>query len=139
MFKWFLLVALVLSFASARAQEISKELGKLDPNTATSVLDEMGKKHYDQLVKEHEAQLAELAKAGVIIIKADTLINADKPVKIAFNWPVSYGQKLSDKSNLKRPPLTMTLNPAKDPGGKDAVQKWQISYKDGTAKTVADK
>lgn len=125
--------------ASVHGQEVSKELAKLDPYTATGTLNELGRKHYDQLVKEHETRLAELAKAGILIVRSDTSINADKPVKIAFGWPISYGQKLSDKSNLKRDPNVMILYPAKDPAGKDATQKWQISYKDGTAKAVESK
>jgi hypothetical protein len=125
--------------ASIYGQEVSKELNKLDPFTSTATLDELGKKHYDQLVKEHEAKLSELAKGGVLIIRADTLITADKPVKIAFGWPVSNGQKLSDKSNLKREPNVITLNPAKNPDGKDASQKWQITFKDGTAKAIENK
>jgi hypothetical protein len=130
---------LLLFTVSVYGQEVSKELFKLDPFTATAALDELGKKHYDQLVKEHEAKLSEFAKAGVLIIRADTVINAEKPVKIAFAWPVSYGQKLSDKSNVKRDPNIITLNPAKDPAGKDAVQKWQVTYKDGTAKAIESK
>ncbi len=134
----FFLFTLIL-VTSARAQEVSKELGKLDPFTSTAVLNDLGKKHADQLVKEHEIRLAELAKTGVVIVRSDTSINADKPVKIAFGWPVSYGQKLSDKSNLKRDPNVMILYPAKDAAGKDATQRWQITYRDGTAKAIESK
>ena len=129
----FFLIAFV---TSVQAQEISKELAKLDPWTSTAALDDLARKHSDQLAKEHEAKLAELAKSGVIIVKEDMVINADKPMKFAFGWAVSYGQKLSDKSNLKRDPSIFVLYPAKDAAGKDATQKWQITYKDGTVKAL---
>ena len=109
MFKLSFFLISLMVITSLRAQEVSKELGKLDPYTSTAVLNELGKKHYDQLAKEHEAKLAELAKAGVLIIRADTAISADKPTRIAFGWPISYGQKLSDKSNIKRDPNVLTL------------------------------
>lgn len=118
------------------AQEISKELAKLDPFTASAALDNLGKTHYDQLIKEHEAKLADLAKGGVTIIKADVVLSVDKPAKIAFAWPVSAGQKLIDKSNIKRDPYVMTLYPAKDSANKDIAQKWQISYADGSVKAI---
>ena len=118
------------------AQDISKDLAKLDPFTATATLDNLGKTHYDQLVKEHEAKLAELAKTDVVIIKADVVMSVEKPVKIAFAWPVSYGQKLSDKSNVKRDPYIMTLYPGKDAANKDVAQKWQITYADGSVKAI---
>lgn len=121
---------------SIAAQEISKDLVKLDTYTASAILDNLGKTHYDQLVKEHEAKLAELAKSGITIIKADIILSVEKPVKIAFAWPVSLGQKLSDKSNVKRDPYVMTLYPAKDSANKDIAQKWQISYADGSVKAI---
>lgn len=126
---------LALTF-SVKAQEVSKELVKLDPLAPSATLESFAKTHYDQLVKEHEAKLAELAKSGVFIVKSDTVLSVDKPLKIAFAWPVSYGQNITDKSNVKRDPYTMTLYPAKDSANKDAVQKWQISFKDGTVKTI---
>ncbi len=125
----------LLSFP-VRAQEISKELVKLDPFTASATLDNLGKTHYEQLVKEHEAKLAEMAKAGVVIVRSDTALSVDKPTKIAFAWPVSNGQKLSDKSNIKRDPYTLTLSPAKDSANKDVAQKWQVSFKDGSVKAI---
>ena len=121
---------------SVTAQEISKDLAKLDPYTASATLDNMGKTHYEQLVKDHETKLAELTKAGVVIIKADVVLTVEKPVKIAFAWPVSNGQKLSDKSNLIREPYVMTLYPAKDTANKDIAQKWQITYADGSVKAI---
>lgn len=136
--KSFCIFAAGLFFMSTAvtAQEISKELAKLDPFTASATLDNMGKTHYEQLVKDHETKLAELAKAGVVIIKADAVMPVDKPVKIAFAWPVSNGQKLSDKSNVAREPYVMTLYPAKDTANKDVAQKWQITYADGTVKAI---
>lgn len=127
---------ILLMTQTMTAQEISKDLAKLDPFTATETLDNFGKTHHDQLVKEHEAVLAELAKSGVVIITADMVLTVDKPAKIAFAWPVSSGQKLSDKSNVKRDPYIMTLFPAKDPSNKDIAQKWQISYNDGSVKAI---
>lgn len=121
---------------SISAQEISKDLAKLDPFTASATLDNLGKTHYEQLVKEHDAKLAELTKAGVVIIKADIVLTVDKPTKIAFAWPVSSGQKLSDKSNIKREPYVITLYPAKDGTNKDLAQKWQVSYNDGSVKAI---
>ncbi|MBL7995386.1 hypothetical protein JNM05_08440 [bacterium] len=118
------------------AQDISKDLAKLDPFTASATLDNLGKTHYGQLVKEHEVKLAELAKTDVVIIKADVVLSVEKPVKIAFAWPVSYGQKLADKSNIKRDPYIMTLYPGKDSANKDVAQKWQISYVDGSVKAI---
>lgn len=136
--KSFCVFAAGLFFMSAAvtAQEISKDLAKLDPYTASATLDNLGKTHYEQLVKDHETKLAELAKAGVVIIKADAVMSVDKPVKIAFAWPVSNGQKLSDKSNVAREPYVMTLYPAKNTANKDVPQKWQITFADGTVKAI---
>ena len=136
--KSFCILAAGLFFVNVAvtAQEISKDLAKLDPYTASATLDNLGKTHYEQLVKDHETKLAELAKAGVVIIKADVVMSVDKPVKIAFAWPVSNGQKLSDKSNVAREPYVMTLYPAKDTANKDVPQKWQITFADGTVKAI---
>jgi hypothetical protein len=131
-----LIIGLLALTFSIKAQEVSKELGKLDPLAPSATLENLAKTHYDQLVKEHDAKLAELAKSGVFIVKSDTVLSVDKPLKIAFAWPVSYGQKLADKSNEKRDPYTIMLYPGKDSANKDAVQKWQISYKDGTVKAI---
>lgn len=138
MFKSFCFLAAGLFFVGTAltAQEISKDLAKLDPYTASATLDNMGKTHYEQLVKDHEAKLAELTKAGVVIIKADAVMSVDKPVKIAFAWAVSNGQKLADKSNVVREPYVMTLYPAKDTANKDIAQKWQITYADGSVKAI---
>lgn len=115
---------------------VAQDLAKLDPNTATDVLDKLGKEHYAKLVKDHEAKLAELEKAGVQIIKADITLTVVKPTQIAFAWPVSSGQKLADKSNVARAPYVMKLYPTKDLAGKDAAQKWQISYATGAIKAI---
>ncbi|MBX7150032.1 hypothetical protein K1X84_00230 [bacterium] len=123
---------LIVSVSTAFAQD----LAKLDPNTATDVLDKLGKEHYAKLVKDHEAKLAELEKAGTQIIKADITLTVVKPTPIAFAWPVSSGQKLADKSNVARSPYVMTLYPTKDLTGKDVAQKWQISYATGTIKAI---
>ncbi|HMW33244.1 MAG TPA: hypothetical protein PLH27_10755 [bacterium] len=121
---------------SVYAQEVSKQLERLDPGTATANLDNFGKTHSEQITAAHQARLGELIKAGTIIIRQDTMITADKPVKIAFNWPVASGQNLKDKSVVKRDPQVMTLYPAKDPSNKDIPQRWQVTYKDGTVKAI---
>lgn len=118
------------------AQDLFKELSKLDPNSVTEVVDGYGKKHADHVVKMHEAKLAELQTAGVQIIRGDIVLNIEQPTRIAFAWPVASGQKLTDKSVLVREPYVMTLYPTKDPTGKDVVQKWQITYATGAVKAV---
>ena len=127
---------LLLSSISLYGQDVSKQLERLDPGTATVNLDNLGKTHSDQISASHQARLADLIKAGTIIIRQDTMITADKPLKIAFSWPVASGQNLKDKSVIKRDPQIMTLYPAKDAANKDVAQRWQINYKEGTIKAI---
>ncbi len=129
-----LLALICLISVGGFAQEISKELAKLDPGTLSNTLDNLGKIHADQLASEHAARLADLSKAGVVVIRQDTLLNVDKPMQVVFNWPVSYGQQFKNKSEEVRGPFVISLYPAKDPNNKDVVQKWRVNYKDGSVK-----
>lgn len=137
--RWIGFLIFVVSAAGWRslaAQDLYKELSKLDPNSVTAVVDGFGKKHADQLVMAHNAQLAELEKSGVQIIRGDIVLTIDQATKIAFAWPVAGGQKASDKSVIQRNPYVMTLYPTKDATGKEAAQKWQITYAAGTVKAI---
>lgn len=137
--RWIVFLLFAMSAAGWRslaAQDLYKELSKLDPNSVTAIVDGFGKKHADQLVNDHTAQLAELEKSGVQIIRGDILLAVDKPTKIAFAWPVAGGQKASDKSVIKRDPYVMTLYPTRDATGKETAQKWQVTYAAGTVKAV---
>jgi len=125
-------LALLFSCALLRAQDISK----LDATSQTSMLDQAGRTLYAKLLKDHEAKLAELSKAGVVIVRKDTMLSVDKMTSIAFGWPASNGQKGTDKSNLARAPYTIVLNPAKNPENKDVVQKWQINFASGSVSAI---
>jgi hypothetical protein len=126
----------ILCSLSAAAQDLSRELSKLDPLAQTAIVDDYGKKHAEQLARGHEERLAELEKAGVKLVRADVTLTVDQPMKVAFAWPVAAGQKLSDKSRIQRDPHVFTLYPRKDPSGNDVPQQWQLSYKDGTVKAI---
>jgi hypothetical protein len=64
------------------------------------------------------------------------MITVNKPLKIAFAWPISAGLKVAGKTLIEREPFVITLYPAKNEKGADSPQKWEISYTTGTVKAT---
>lgn len=122
----------VLFCSGIAAQDLFKEITKTDPTSSAQIMSDLAGKHMEYLLKVHADKLAALEKSGVQIIKADAVLTVGKPLKIAFAWPVSAGQKDKDKSPLARDPFVITLYPAKNEKGADVPQKWDVSFTKGT-------
>ncbi|MCB0832302.1 MAG: hypothetical protein KDC45_02455 [Bacteroidetes bacterium] len=135
MTKVFFSVVLPLLLSGLAIAQDAKEIVKIDHFTSTENLNNASNRYSEDLITAHNQQIADLAKNGVVIVRNDTTISTDKAIKVCFAWPVSNGQSAS-RSNMVRQPKVLTLQPAKSPNGSDAVQKWQIAYKDGSVKAI---
>ncbi len=129
--KWFI-ASFLFACVGAHAQDVIR----LDKNSSTATIVKVSDERDATLKKEHEAQLAELEKSGVQIIKSDVTLSVTAPTKIAFAWVVAGGQA-EDRSRIARQPYVVTLYPAKDGAGKDVVQKWEVSYTTGNIRAIA--
>ncbi len=117
-------------------QDIDKEIAKLDNATSSFILGQVAEQHMKSLAAAHQKKLDDLRKSGVQVILKDTVISVDKPMKIAFGWPVSAGLKSAGKKLVEREPFVTTLYPAKNEKGLPGPQKWEISFASGTIKAL---
>ena len=106
---------------------------EVDARTPTTLLDEAGAAHQEQLRVEHQASMETLQQEGVTIITQDVTMNVDTPTRITFDYAAAAGQERMGAKGLSNRPFVMTLFPAKDAAGQDVTQIWVIDLKAGTA------
>ncbi len=78
---------------------------EVDARTPTTLLDEAGAAHQEQLRVEHQASMETLQQEGVTIITQDVTMNVDTPTRITFDYAAAAGQEvtvapLSDVADL---------------------------------------
>lgn len=127
---------IILCASIAQAQDLDKEIAKLDYTSSAAVMGQIAEQHTKAATAAIQKKQDELKKAGILIITKDTIIAVDKPLKIAFGWPVSAGMKSAGKKIAEREPFTITLYPAKDEKMVNAPQKWEVSYTKGTITAI---
>lgn len=131
------ILSLIMSVAVVgmlNAQDLAKEVAKLDYQTSSAILTQVTDQLKAQYAANLQKKLTEFQKSGVQVILKDTVLTVSKPVKVAFGWPVSAGHKA--KALIEKEPYIFTLYPGKNEKGIDSPQKWEISYTTGTIKAT---
>ncbi len=134
--KTFILILMITATAvkTANSQDLAKDVAKLDNMTPSAILAQVTDQLKEQYAANFQKKLAEIQKSGVQVILKDTVLTVNKPLKVAFGWPVSAGHK--SKALIEKEPHIFTLYPAKNEKGLDSPQKWEISYTTGTVKAM---
>lgn len=130
-------LSLIMSVAvlgMLNAQDLAKDVAKLDYLTSSAILTQVTDQLKAQYAANLQKKLTEFQKSGIQVILKDTVLTVSKPVKITFGWPVSAGHK--QKALIEKEPHIVTLYPAKNEKGMDSPQKWEISYTAGTIKAT---